>query len=252
MESPFMPPDLFDAKKVLAIRPHYDDNDIAAGGSLAAMAGRGAELIYLTVTDDLVGVVDQHQPDHLKAASLKDDQKRAGEIIGVQKQIWLGYPDAGDFDYFDLRRDLIHHIRVERPDFIVTVDPWMPYEAHNDHLLTGRAAAEAAILYSFTRLATEPEVDAAFDANPFDLLGIAFYHTAYPNTILDISETYERKHQAVAQYHAQFTPADMENLLAFLDYKEQECAQDKPFQYGEPLKVLKTLHLHGYPQAMYT
>ena len=50
-------PDIFSAKRVLAIQPHYDDNDISAGGTLARLAESGAELIYLTVTDDLAGII---------------------------------------------------------------------------------------------------------------------------------------------------------------------------------------------------
>ena len=49
-------PDLLSARKLLAIQPHYDDNDISAGGTIAALVERGAEVFYLTVTDDLVGV----------------------------------------------------------------------------------------------------------------------------------------------------------------------------------------------------
>ena len=51
-------PELMSAKKVLAIQPHYDDNDIGAGGTLALLHEQGAEIHYLTVTDDLVGVLD--------------------------------------------------------------------------------------------------------------------------------------------------------------------------------------------------
>ena len=51
-------PDLFSATRVLAIQPHYDDNDIAAGGTIAALIDAGIEVVYCTVTDDLVGVVD--------------------------------------------------------------------------------------------------------------------------------------------------------------------------------------------------
>lgn len=250
MENPFAPPDIKKARRILAIQPHYDDNDIAAGGTLAALAAGGAELIYLTVTDDLVGVVDQSLSDDAMEATLRADQFRAGEIIGVKEQYWLGYPDAGDYDYFDLRRDLIKHIRMIRPDFIITVDPWMPYEAHNDHIITGRAAAEAAILFGLPRLATDPEVDAAFE--PFDVPGIAFYGTAYPNTIFDISESYDKKVAAVSEYHAQFTPEDMQGLLRLLEFKCREFARGKDFQFGEPLKILRTMHLHGYPQAMNT
>ena len=250
MNDLFNPPDIRQARRILAIQPHYDDNDIAAGGALAALAAAGAELIYLTVTDDLVGVVDQDQSDEAMTAALQDDQHRAGAIIGVGEQHWLGYPDAGDYGYFDLRRDLVRHIRMLRPDFIVTVDPWMPYEAHNDHIITGRAAAEAAILYGLPRLETDPAVDAAFE--PFDLLGIAFYGTAYPNTIWDISPVWEQKQEAVRQYRAQFTEEEMAGLLGALGFKSRECAAGESFDYGEPLKILHTLHLHGYPQAVST
>jgi LmbE family N-acetylglucosaminyl deacetylase len=250
MESPFAPPDVYAAKRILAIQPHYDDNDIAAGGTLAALAQGGAEVYYLTVTDDLIGVLDEKLSPEDAAAQLKAEQYQAGEIIGVKGQYWLGYPDAGKYDYFDLRRDLIQHIRMVKPDFIFTVDPWTPYEAHQDHIITGKAAAEAAILYGLTRLKTISEVDDGYE--PVDLLGIAFYATAHPNTIVDISQSYAAKHQAVQQYRAQFDEADMQNLLAYLDYQEQEYAQAQPFSHGEPLKVLRGMHLHVFPEAWKT
>jgi hypothetical protein len=53
----FSKPDLFGAERILVVQPHYDDNDIQIGGILAKLADNGTELIYLTVTDDLVGVI---------------------------------------------------------------------------------------------------------------------------------------------------------------------------------------------------
>ncbi len=64
----FAKPDLFKARRILAVQPHYDDNDIAAGGILANLTQQGAE-IFLTVTDDLAGVVDQSLSD-IKIGSL--------------------------------------------------------------------------------------------------------------------------------------------------------------------------------------
>ena len=250
MENPFAPPDVYAAQRILAIQPHYDDNDIAAGGALAALAKGGAEIYYLTVTDDLIGVIDEKLSPEEAAAQLKAEQIQAGEIIGVKGHFWLGYPDAGKYNYFDLRRDLIQHIRMVKPDFIFTVDPWTPYEAHHDHIITGKAAAEAAILYGMTRLKTIPEVDDNYE--PVDLLGIAFYATAYPNKIVDISQSYAAKHQAVRQYQAQFSEEDMQKLLAYLDYKELEYAQTQPFARGEPLKVLQGMHLHVFAEAWKT
>ena len=250
MDNPFAPPDLFQTKRILAVQPHYDDNDIAAGGALAALVENGAELFYLTVTDDLVGVIDQSLTTEQMTAQLRAEQDQAGAVIGVSGQYRLDYSDAGKYDYFDVRRDIIKHIRMLRPDFIFTCDPWLPYEAHSDHILAGRAAAEAATLYGLTRLATDPEIDRNFE--PFELTGIAFYATAHPNTVVDISKTYKKKHQAIDAYRAQFSQEDLEQLHFYLGYKEQEWAKDEEFSHGEPLKVLRPFHLHAYPDALNT
>lgn len=241
-------PDIFQAKRVLAVQPHYDDNDIAAGGTLAKLAARGAEIIYLTVTDDLVGVINQEQSEPEMVAALQGDQDRAGKLIGVRDQYWLGYPDAGKYDYFDVRRDIIKHIRLLRPDFVVTCDPWLPYEFHNDHIMTGRAAADAASLYNLTRLETDPEIDAVFE--PFELLGIGFYASAYPNTTVDITDVWPQKRAAVAQYRAQFTTADMETLLGRLELWARQAATEHKFVMGEALKVMATWQLHLFPDAL--
>src|SRR5262245_7935274 len=100
IESILPTPDIFSAKRILCIQPHYDDNDMAAAGTLFQLAKRGAEVIYLTVTDDLMGVNDVSLSDEEAAQVLKRDQAAAAEIVGVKENYWLGYPDAGDFDHF--------------------------------------------------------------------------------------------------------------------------------------------------------
>jgi len=250
--NPFKKPELTNAKRVLAIQPHYDDNDIAAGGTLAALVENGVELVYLTVTNDLVGVLDTSLSDSDAEKQLRSEQKQAGEIIGVKDHFWLDYPDAGEYDYFILRETIIQHIRIIRPDYIFTCDPWMPYEAHNDHIQTGKATAEAAILFSLSRIKTSPEVDKAFLEDPFDITGVAFYATSNPNTIFDISSTRLKKCSAIEKYKAQFSEEDMQMLLMFLNFKEEAYAQNHSFSHGEPLKVLRGLHLHGYPDAIHT
>jgi len=235
-------PNLREAKRILAIQPHYDDNDIGAGGALAALAAGGAEVDYLTVTDDLVGVLDATLSDEEATARLRSEQESAGTEIGVKRQFWLGFPDAGDYDHHTLRREIIRHIRMLRPDFLFSVDPWLPYEAHGDHLKTGRAVTEAALLYGFPRLATDPEVDRDYQSHT--LLGIALYFTLKPNQIFDISEFRERKHRAIDAYRAQFTSESLEQLHRGLDFVERAWAEGKAFSHGEALKVLSPAQLH--------
>ena len=236
-------PDLFSAKRILCIQPHYDDNDIAAAGILTQLSKQGAELFYLTATDDLMGVVDVSLSDEEAANALKKDQFAAGKIVGVKEQYWLGYPDAGDYDYFDLRRDFLKYIRMLKPDFVFAPDAWLTYEGHRDHIQTGFAAAEAVMFAGLTKIASsDPVVDAAYEPHSID--GIALYYTREPNTIVDITSTWKEKIAAVRCYEAQFDSQGMEQLIMALDAKSQQVAQGKSFFRGEPLKVLHTSALH--------
>lgn len=246
LEQVFPKPDLQAAKVILAVQPHYDDNDISAGGTLAALSEAGVEVYYLTVTNDIVGVLDTNLSEHQAIQQLKAEQAEAGAVVGVIGQYRLEYPDAGPFDHFEVRRGIIQHIRMLRPDFILTVDPWTPYEAHTDHIRTGNAVAEATILYSFMRLSTDPEVDAAYQ--PHEVLGIAFYNSWVPNTYFDITHTRDKKHRALDAYKAQFTPEDFSTLHMWVEIRERMHAENCSIPgctHAEGLKVLDPRLLHG-------
>ena len=64
-------PNIFEAKRILCVQPHYDDNDMAVAGIFTQLAKRGAELIYLTVTDDLMGISDVSLSDEAAAQALR-------------------------------------------------------------------------------------------------------------------------------------------------------------------------------------
>lgn len=233
---------LLRARNILCIQPHYDDNDIFAGGTLALLHDLGAELTYLTVTDDLVGVLNQSLSDSEMEEMLRSEQMNAARIIGVGKHAWLGYPDAGPIDYYRLRTDIIACLRATRPDFVFTVDPWLPYEAHRDHVLSGLAAAEAVILVNYPRIKTRAEIDETYRHH--EIQGIALYNTASPNKTVDIGRTFERKHQAVRAYKAQFTEQDMAQLLLECDQNERKAAERDGYSHAERLKIVRPSQLH--------
>jgi LmbE family N-acetylglucosaminyl deacetylase len=241
------PPDLLAARHVLAVQPHYDDNDIAAGGTLAALRERGARLTYVTVTDDLAGVLDPALSDAEAGERLRGEQREAGAAIGVDRHHWLGYPDAGRFDPFELRQDLIRLIRLERPDVLMTCDPWLPYEMHRDHVRCGLAAVEAACLQALPRIRTDPEVDGGYQ--PYELRAVALYWTAAPNTTVDVSRQRERKHAALGCYRTQLPEAELRGLRAALERQERAWARATPYRYAEAFKVLRPAQLHCNPGA---
>jgi LmbE family N-acetylglucosaminyl deacetylase len=241
--SPTLPaPDLLEARHVLCVQPHYDDNDIAAGGSLATLHARGARLTYVTVSDDLVGVTDPTLPDDEAARRLKAEQLEAGKLIGVDRHHWLGYPDAGAWDALALRQDLIRILRSERPDAVLTCDPWLPYEFHPDHVRCGLAAAEAACLQGLPRLKTDPEVDSTYE--PYAVSMVGFYWTRAPNTTVDVSEHRDAKHSAIDCYRTQFRDEELRGLHAILERQEREWASATPYTHAERFKVLRPFQLH--------
>ena len=236
-------PDIFDAKRVLCIQPHYDDNDIAAGGTFAQLAKNGAEVIYLTVTDDLAGVVDTSLSADAATQALARDQQASGKIIGVKEQILLDYPDAGEYDYFALRRDILKYIRLIKPDFVFTCDPWLTYEAHHDHIQTGHAVAEAILFSGIRKIpSSDPAVDAAYKDHFIN--GVGFYYSREPNQIVDITSTWEAKVAAMRSYATQIPPDDADQLVMAFQLKSQQICTGKDFQYGEPFKVLHPRALH--------
>jgi LmbE family N-acetylglucosaminyl deacetylase len=236
-------PNIFSAKRILCVQPHYDDNDIAAAGILRQLQQNNAEIFYLTVTNDLMGVINHLLSPEAAAEALKRDQFAAGKIIGVTEQYWLGYPDAVEYNYFDVRRDVLKYVRLIKPDFVFTPDPWLTYEGHRDHIQTGLATTEAVMFAGLTKIASsDPAVDSAYRGH--DILGVAFYYTREPNTIVDVTSTWDDKIAAVRCYQAQFKPDDMDMLVMALDMKSRQVAADMGFEHGEPLKVLHPQSLH--------
>jgi LmbE family N-acetylglucosaminyl deacetylase len=236
-------PEIMSARQILAIQPHYDDNDIGAGGTLALLRESGAEIHYLTVTDDLIGVLDTNFSPSQAREVLEREQDQAGEIIGVSSQIRLGYPDAGRYDYFDLRADMLKNMRVIKPDFVFAPDPWLAYESHRDHIQCGLAAASAANLVGLPKMASsDPRVD--MDYQPHELIGVVFYYTSEPNTPVEVSAVHEKKEQAIRCYKAQFQEEDLEMLLQVIKAKESIYAQSQGMQLAEGLKVMAPIALH--------
>ncbi len=243
IETLLPPPDIFSAKRILCVQPHYDDNDIAAAGILKQLQQKRAEIFYLTVTNDLMGVVDHTLSPEAAAETLKRDQVAAGKIIGVKEQHWLGYPDAGKYDYFDVRRDVLKYIRMIQPDFVFTPDPWLTYEGHRDHIQTGLATAEAVMFAGLMKItSSDPAVDSTYRGH--EIQGVAFYYNREPNTIANITSTWDEKIAAVRCYQAQFEPDDMDMLVMALDMKSRQVAAGMDFEHGEPLKVLHPRALH--------
>ncbi|WP_287128567.1 PIG-L deacetylase family protein [Candidatus Cyanaurora vandensis] len=237
-----MIPDLLESRRVLCIQPHPDDADIGAGGTLARLVERGAEVIYLTVTDGTAGSDDPDQdPNQLKLLR-RGEQQKALDVLGVPAElVWLDYQDGYLSPSLTLRDTLINYIRQYQPDLVLTVDPWLPYEAHNDHPVTGLMAAQAVMFASTPRIAPS-------SLPPHRVCAIGFFFSARPNTTVDVSTVWEQKLQAIQCHHSQFG-SQWAEYKDFFDTQARSWGGPQGYARAEVFKVLTPLHLHCFPNA---
>ena len=165
----------------------------------------------------------------------------------IREHIEFGFEDLGSYTEEDIVAKLVPVLLDIRPEVVVTVDPWTPYEAHPDDLKTGRAVAQCAI-----RLAslTVPQ-----SAPPYVPPMFAFYASAYPNTAVDVTDHWETKVRAIEAHESQFATAEWPALKAYFEFQAREAAkqffgQAGEGRFAEAFKLLSPRQLHFFPQAI--
>ena len=248
-------PDIMQSKRVLAIQAHYDDTDISVGGLVSLLAMQGAEILYVTATDDLAGLVDLNQDKEKAATTLCEESYSAMKTLGVAGLIKLGLPDAGDWSIHKLRNSLMSVIRQYQPDCVITLDPWLNTEAHSDHYKTGFAAVEASILSDVLGVesghVTIPDKFVSLERR--DISSVGLFTTCEANCFFDITKVLDRKLLAVSNYNSQFSPEDMKELLKNIKVRAKHIANlgfrsgklNSDADYAECLRVLSPRALHA-------
>lgn len=242
-------PHVLDAKKIVAIQPHPDDNEVNIAGTLMELHQRGCEIVYVTVTDGRAGAWSTVQDEEQIIQVREEEKIRSGEIVGVHKHIDLHFPDGGIYSIDDVTKQLIHIYREEKPDLVFSVDPWMPYEAHPDHIKVGHAAARALLFSNNTILYPITNV------NAYQVPQIAFHGTSYPNTWIDITNHFDRKLESILAHRSQFDNDMWPFIKQYFQLSAQEAFKHiAPQQAGfaESLKVLSHMQLHAVPTTIFS
>lgn len=237
------PPDITGCQKILCIQPHPDDNEIGMGGIIASYAARGCEIHYLTITNGDLSSLDSSQTHEQIAETRLQETELAGRHLGASFFYTLGYEDGSLEDVPSLSREIAEVIRRVQPEAVFCPDPWLNYEAHYDHIVTGRAAAQAVITSSL------PSYPKGTQTSPWQPTALGFYFTSRPNTVVDITPYYEQKFQAMQLHKSQLSEEMLGLYYYYFKQSGQQLAADLNFEIGEGLKVLAPLHLHCFVSA---
>lgn len=234
----FVIPDFEECKKILCVQPHPDDADISMGATVSKLSEKGVKIYYLTVTDGGAGSRDERLIGDELSQIRKQEQQQAAQILGVHELLWFDFEDLGDYTVEQVRAKTVEYIRKIRPDIVFTVDPFLDYEVHPDHIKTGMAASQATSLYRLPKLypgTTDHEV-----------MAIGFFNTAHPNTFYEIEQKHlEKKLLAVSQHKSQFDEKALKMLYFYLSERSKHDGK-----LVEPFKVLPPTMLHVMPEAI--
>lgn len=218
---------------VLGVAAHPDDLEFGASGTFIKWVRQGASCYYLICTDGSKGSDDPKMTTERLIKTRQEEQKAAGEIIGLKDVFFLDYPDTELSPNLDLKRDIVRYIRMLRPDIVVALDPTIFYSTtrnfinHTDHRAAGNATMDAVFPLARDRL-TFPEHEAE-GFTPHKVKQIYFVNFENYNEVVDISETFGTKIKALAAHKSQIKA----DAIDWVRQRSETLAKKHGFKHAE-------------------
>jgi LmbE family N-acetylglucosaminyl deacetylase len=230
------------SQKILVILAHPDDPEFFCGATLARWARAGHDITYLILTGGDKGYNPTTQPD-MTPEKLRDirhaEQQNAARVIGAKAVHFLDLEDGYLVPDLNLRRDVVRQIRKFKPDILVTCDPQNLFALyginHPDHRACGQVVIDA-VFPAANNVAFFPElIKEGFEPHMPREIWVTL--TNQPNTILDVTETYETRIQAILEHKTQVQ--DVEKLLERLRSRHTEDSSEEKPRYEDKFRVVK-------------
>lgn len=189
---------------VLAIAAHRDDVEQTCGGTLLKMAQHGRRTGILDLTQGEMGTRGTAEGRAQEAAE-------AAKILRVSWREALDIPDGRVENTWENRLKVAQVIRAQRPQVVI-----LPYwkGRHPDHYTASTLGYEACFLAGLAKLdvARPPSPAKQDDAGtslpphrPFKIIYATLYYDVRPTFVVDITELFETRFQALMAYKSQFS-----------------------------------------------
>ncbi len=223
---------------LLAIAAHRDDVELTCGGTLLVAAGKGRTTGILDLSQGEAGTRG--------SADLRaEEAARAAEILGVAVRENLGLPDAGIVNTPETRAMVAGVIRRLRPRVVIA--PSLKGR-HPDHIASAQLVRDACFVAGLAKVA--PGIP---KHRPHKVIHAVTYRQDFerPTFVVDISEVFERKLEAIRCYGSQFD----ETIQAGEVYPNGESLYDVVrhyaayygtlirTRYGEPFFTTETMRV---------
>ncbi|HEY0971539.1 MAG TPA: bacillithiol biosynthesis deacetylase BshB1 [Gemmatimonadales bacterium] len=231
-------PDIMPAVDVLAIAAHRDDVELTCGGALLVAARMGRRTAIVDLTQGEMGTRGSAE---LRA----EEAERAAAVLGVVARENLRLPDAGITNTPDTRAELARLIRRFRPRVVIAPSPWA---RHPDHRVAAELVRDACFVAGLARVA--PDVP---KHRPFKVVHAITYRedAVKPTFVVDVSDVFERKMEAIRCYASQFDGATQagevypngEPLYDIVRHQAAHYGSLIRARYGEPFFTAETMRV---------
>lgn len=215
--------------KIMVVTAHPDDAEFSCGGSVARWARDGCDVIYVVCTNGDKGSGDLQMTSERLAVIREAEQRAAARALGVKEVVFLGYPDGSLEDTSEFRGKLVRLIRRHQPQRLVTMDPFRRFHYHRDHRVTGIVALDACFPYARDHLHFAEHLKEGLLPHKVQEAYLSSIGMEDPDVIVDISDTFEQKIQALL-CHASQVPGE-----AVLRERMFRFASDVGERNGVPL-----------------
>lgn len=223
---------------ILAIAAHRDDVELTCGGTLIKAVKQGRRTAILDLTQGETGTRGSAE---LRAA----EASRAAEVLGVSARENLGLPDAGITNTPETRARLARIIRRFRPRVVIAP---APRGRHPDHRTTAELVRDACFVAGLQKI--EPSIP---KHRPLKVVHSTTYREDFekPTFVVDVSDEFEQKLEAVRCYESQFEGAiqagevypNGEPLLDIVRHQAAHYGSLIRARYGEPFYTTETMRV---------
>jgi N-acetylglucosamine malate deacetylase 1 len=223
---------------ILAIAAHRDDIELTCGGTLLRAAALDRTTAILDLTAGETGTRGS-------AAIRAQEASRAAEVLRVSARENLGLPDAGIVNTPETRALLAVAIRRFRPRVVIAP---APEGRHPDHRVTATLVRDACFIAGLAKI--EPSVPRF---RPFKVVHCLSFREDFrkPTFVVDISDVFERKLDAVRCYASQFDGVTQagevypngEPLYDIVRHQAAHYGSLIRVRYGEPFYTYETMRV---------
>lgn len=224
---------------LLAIAAHRDDAELTCGGTLIRAVDRGHAVGVLDLTQGEMGTRGS-------AAIREAESQAAAQVMGLSVRENLALPDAGIANTDDTRALLVRMLRRLRPRVVIAP---APRSRHPDHRIATALVRDACFLAGLAKYA--PGDHDRF--RPHKLLHVMTYRedAVKPTFVVDITEQFDRKLEAIRCYGSQFDNATQagevypngESLYDLVVHQAAHYGTLIRCRYGEPFYTDETMRV---------